>query len=400
MNPVKLISVMLSVAWVMSACQPAELANVTATPDTVLLAYTPIPTAEIFPTETMTQPPTVTATHTATATHTVTATHTPTATHTATATPTLTHTPTITPTSTETPRPLFEVLKQSEETPQPVTFGFGTVNAEATAESTEEATVEALSVPFQEPHFVFERPIAQTDGLVYWVDRTYPYGGTQFGMREVHLGVEFVNPRHTQIYAVGDGVVYYAGDDTTLTIGPRPKYYGNVIIIQHDILSPEGERVYTLYGHLQTIQVAVGDVVKTGDKIATIGDSGIAIGPHLHFEVRVGDGIDYRATRNPDLWIRPFREYGVLVGRLTATNMESQGVVIFVRTPTNNRETYTYGGDEVNSDPSWNENFSLGDLPEGDYEVIVSDRNGRVYFRQTVTIEPRKITWLDIAISR
>lgn len=286
-------------------------------------------------------------------------------------------------------------------TPTPPIQAFATQTPTAItllAEVTEEEVTP--EVAFQIPHFVMERPIEQREGMVYWVDRTYPYGATQFGMREVHLGVEFVNPRHTAILAVADGIVYYAGTDAEVVVGPRPNYYGNVLIVQHDFISPEGERVYSVYGHLQNINVEVGQAVKMGQTIATIGDSGIAIGPHLHFEVRVGDPIDYLNTRNPDLWIRPFFEYGVLVGKLTTTDSEPYGMTILVRSATSSRETYSYGSAEVNADPSWGENFTLGDLPTGDYEVIVSDRYGKVYFRQDIQIEARKITWLDIAVDR
>jgi murein DD-endopeptidase MepM/ murein hydrolase activator NlpD len=288
--------------------------------------------------------------------------------------------------------------QQLTQTPVPPIQAFATQTPTAIplfAEGT--ATLEPLA---REPHFVMERPIAQNEGFVYWVDRTYPYGGTQFGMREVHLGVEFVNPRHTTIQAVADGIVYYAGTDNDVVIGPRLKYYGNLVILQHDFITPEGERVYSLYGHMQNISVSIGQAVKAGDPIGTIGDSGIAIGPHLHFEVRVGDAIDYTKTRNPDLWIKPFFDYGVLVGRLTTTESEPYGITVFVRSATSNRETYTYGSDEVNSDPAWDENFTLGDLPKGEYEVVVSDKYGKVYFRDTITIEARKVTWLEINIDK
>lgn len=288
--------------------------------------------------------------------------------------------------------------RQQQPTPLPLIQAFATQTPNAMPLLAEATATPDL--PPREPHFVMERPIAQSDGFVYWVDRTYPYGGTQFGMREVHLGVEFVNPRHTQIQAVADGIVYYAGTDADVVIGPRLKYYGNVVILQHDFITPEGERVYSLYGHMQNIGVSIGQAVKSGDPIGAIGDSGIAIGPHLHFEVRVGDPIDHTNTRNPDLWIKPFFDYGVLVGRLTTTESAPYGITVFVRSETNNRETYTYGSDEVNPDPAWGENFTLGDLPKGEYEVVVSDKYGKVYFRDNITIEARQVTWLEIHIDK
>jgi hypothetical protein len=248
---------------------------------------------------------------------------------------------------------------------------------------------------------VLDRPIERRDDLVDYANRAYPYGGTQFGQFDVHLGIDLENARHTPIRAAAAGRVYYAGSDLELLFGPYPDYYGNLVVIAHDLLSSDGLPLYTLYGHMQRVDVRTGDIVEAGQTIGTIGDSGIALGPHLHFEVRAGIPEDYRSTRNPDLYIRPYPGFGTLAGRLVNTrDPEAYGTVITVRSATSRRETYTYGGDRVNSDPGWGENFTLGDLPEGVYEVIVSDRNGRVYFRQEVTIERGRTTWLDITIER
>lgn len=272
------------------------------------------------------------------------------------------------------------------------------VSASPTARIT--ATLSVTVVP-QLDHAVFARPIERSDALVDYVNRVYPYGGTQFGQFEVHLGVDMQNSRFTPILAAGDGVVYYAGADMQRLFGPYNDYYGNLVVIQHDLLSAEGLPVYTLYGHMQAVSVTTGQTVSVGDVIGTVGDSGIAFGPHLHFEVRVGNPEDYLSTRNPDLWIKPYFGFGTLAGRLETTQSDWRGLTVLVRSiEGRNRETYTYGGDRVNSDPSWLENFTLGDLPEGDYEVIVSDRSGRIYFRQPVTIQASATTFVEVMIDR
>jgi murein DD-endopeptidase MepM/ murein hydrolase activator NlpD len=244
-----------------------------------------------------------------------------------------------------------------------------------TPEPTVTQLVANTPTPQLEPvdHFWLERPIAQEEGLTHWLDRTYPYGGTQFGAREVHLGVEFVNGRFTPVLAAASGTVLYAGDDTTTIFGPAASYYGNLVVIQHELSAPEGGTVYTLYGHLQDIAVSTGQTVSGAERIGRIGDSGVAIGPHLHFEVRVGDPYDYRSTRNPDLWIRPYREYGTIAGSIDA----APATVIRIRSDQLQRETYVYGSDIVNPDPLWQENFTFGDLPAGTYEVFVSNEGGR-----------------------
>jgi hypothetical protein len=278
-----------------------------------------------------------------------------------------------------------------------------TNTADATARNTpttESSTIQAVSSPGYEQieHYWLKRPIAIEEGNIHWLDRTYPYGGTQFGAREVHLGVEFVNPRFTPVLAAGTGIVYFAGTDHNQRFGPAFDYYGNLVVIQHPFPSPDGLTVFSLYAHLQDIGVETGDTVNEGQAIGHIGDTGIAEGPHLHFEVRVGDPTDFHSTRNPDMWIVPYPNSGTLIGRVVGLE-NPDGIVIFVRSENSSLETYTYGGDEVNSDPSWGENFTLGDLPEGHYEVLISDSNGRNYFRNTVSIVPRVTSWIEIDLA-
>jgi len=281
-------------------------------------------------------------------------------------------TPTVTPTQAPTEQPASEIPLPS-----------------ATQPPTATPTLERAD------HYWLARPIAQEGDFVHWVDRTYPYGGTQFGTRDVHLGVEFVNPRFTAVFAAADGTILFAGEDRAIQFGPQRDYYGNLVVIEHNRPSPEGVPLYTLYGHLQDVRVEAGQPITRGERIGRVGDSGVAIGPHLHFEVRVGDVYDYRSTRNPDLWIEPYPGYGTLAGRVHGIP-NPYGVVLQVRSDDLQRETYTYGGDRVNSDPAWNENFTLSDLPAGTYEVFISNGNGRTLFRRDVTIAAGQTNWLDV----
>ncbi|MCU0510984.1 MAG: M23 family metallopeptidase [Anaerolineae bacterium] len=268
-----------------------------------------------------------------------------------------------------------------------------------TASPTTTATLVPTSTPTlpRIDHYRLRRPIARRDDLVDYVDRTYPYGSTQMGAREVHTGVEFFNRRFTPVLAAATGRVIFAGEDSSTRLGPVNDYYGNVILLQHDFLSPDGLPVFTLYGHLERVDVAAGQRVEEGQPIGQVGDSGIAIGPHLHFEVRVGDGYDFYSTRNPDLWLRPYPGFGTLAGRVTRGGILQPGVLILVRSSARTRETYTYGPERVNSDPVWQENFTLGDLPAGSYEVILGE-NGRIRFQATLTIRDGQTAFVDIAL--
>jgi murein DD-endopeptidase MepM/ murein hydrolase activator NlpD len=89
-----------------------------------------------------------------------------------------------------------------------------------------------------------------------------------------HKGVDYAAARGTPIKAAGDGKVIFAG---------RKGGYGRVLILQH------GTSYTTLYAHLKAFRkgVRVGKRVKQGQVVAYVGSSGLASGPHLHYEFRV-----------------------------------------------------------------------------------------------------------------
>ena len=87
-----------------------------------------------------------------------------------------------------------------------------------------------------------------------------------------HTGIDYGCPKGTPILASNDGEVMAAGWDLT--------GFGFRVILKH----PDGRA--TLYGHLDSIGVNVGDKVKQGQEIGISGDTGKATGPHLHFESR------------------------------------------------------------------------------------------------------------------
>lgn len=298
--------------------------------------------------------------------------------------PTATSTPTatLTPTLTLTPSATFTATLTF--TPAPPTF-------------TPSPTLSPT--PSRTDHYVFQRPIGA--GGIDYADRTYVYGDTQLMNRPVHLGLDFANPRGTPVLAAGSGVVYYAGEDTPTLFGPQADYYGRVVVIDHQFLSPEGLPVYTLYGHLDRVDVQAGQVVSVGDVIGRVGDAGVAIGSHLHFEVRVGNNPnDYLSTRNPDLWIIPYPSFGTLAGRVTGADgrlLRGVAVTIIPKAGGETRYAYTYADDTLNSDPNFGENFTYGDLEAGDYTVLISDK-GRVRFQQDVTIQRGRTTWVQSSV--
>lgn len=89
-----------------------------------------------------------------------------------------------------------------------------------------------------------------------------------------HKGVDYAAKRGTPIYAAGDGKVIFKG---------KKGGYGKVMIVQH------GSKYTTLYAHLKTYnrKLRIGSKIKQGQTIAYVGSSGLATGPHLHYEFRV-----------------------------------------------------------------------------------------------------------------
>jgi murein DD-endopeptidase MepM/ murein hydrolase activator NlpD len=88
-----------------------------------------------------------------------------------------------------------------------------------------------------------------------------------------HKGVDYAAPTGTPIKATGAGKVAFKG---------WKGGYGRVVILQH------GSKYQTVYGHMSKFaRLKNGDRVKQGQTIGYVGKSGLATGPHLHYEFRI-----------------------------------------------------------------------------------------------------------------
>jgi len=217
-------------------------------------------------------------------------------------------------------------------------------------------------------HFWFTR--AFTDAFATWGSYYYPYGTNGRGQYFWHRGIDIQNPQGTPILAAGAGTVVHAGPDIEKQLGPWPDFYGQAVVIEHTQLW-QGQPVYSLYGHVSEVLVQPGQQVQTGDVIARVGQLGVALGPHLHFEVRLG-AATYNDTRNPDLWVRPDFGYGVVAGRVVDYQnfFVPQQLVTLHRAQTPGkfwRQTFTYPDNIVNSDEELGETFTFSDVPVGRY---------------------------------
>lgn len=101
------------------------------------------------------------------------------------------------------------------------------------------------------------------------------------GRMRAHKGVDYAAPKGTPIHAAGDGVIKYHGWE---------RGYGNFVLIQHN------SHISTAYGHMSRFVKGqhVGEHVRQGEVIGYVGMTGLATGPHLHYEFRV-NGVQ----RNP-----------------------------------------------------------------------------------------------------
>ena len=246
---------------------------------------------------------------------------------------------------------------------------------------------------------ILYRPIAQVGGLQHWADRSYPYGSTQGRTRAAHLGVEFVNPRGTPVHASLAGRVIFAAADRDKLLGPALDYYGKVVILAHDAETLAGERIFTLYAHLNSIAVEFGQQVDDLDVIGTVGSTGIAIGAHLHFEVRADEPFDYLATRNPELWLRNYPGRGMVIGAVREADGEyAHEWRLTLRRDGFKREVYTYAGKRVNPDAVWGENFTISDLRAGEYELVALSETGGIAYREPIIVESQGATFVEITL--
>lgn len=239
-------------------------------------------------------------------------------------------------------------------------------------------------------HFYFARPIAADE--VNWPLANYRYGGVFFE-NITHTGVDIPARPGTSVLAAGPGTVVWAG--WGLFSGePRNENdpYGQAVALRHDF-GYNGQTLYTVYAHMRQVDVALGQWVDTGQHLGEVGDTGYTTGPHLHFEVRIGDNT-YFQTRNPELWIAPPQGWGVLAGRVMETNrelMRKKSVLIESLRTGRQWTVITYGPDSVRPDPYYNENFVVSDLPAGLYNVyIVFDGRSR---RLELEIRPGQVSY-------
>jgi murein DD-endopeptidase MepM/ murein hydrolase activator NlpD len=123
-------------------------------------------------------------------------------------------------------------------------------------------------------------------GTMTWPCPGYERVGSQFGMRyhpilhynRMHAGIDVSAPSGARLVATGSGQIIAAG---------WRGGYGNCVMIDH------GDGLVSVYAHMKSISVKVGQNVVSGATVGYVGSTGLSTGPHLHFEIRVnGSPVD------------------------------------------------------------------------------------------------------------
>ena len=125
----------------------------------------------------------------------------------------------------------------------------------------------------------FLMPITGRETSGFADARRYVAGGRV----SYHNGLDIAAPQGTPVAVANDGVVVVAG---------QYPVKGGWVMVDH------GFGVFSHYFHMSRIDVQVGQEVSRGEVIGAVGSTGLATGPHLHWEVRVG-----LAPTNPLEWV-------------------------------------------------------------------------------------------------
>ena len=129
----------------------------------------------------------------------------------------------------------------------------------------------------------FIRPLAHGYITSYYGGRIHPI----FGTASYHSGVDIAQNTGTTIMASNKGQVVGAG---------WYEGYGYAVLVYH---GAAGYDYTTLYGHMSSISVSMGQAVSRGQKLGEVGSTGWSTGPHLHFQAMYGNGYNLGSTFDP-----------------------------------------------------------------------------------------------------
>ncbi|HRY30950.1 MAG TPA: peptidoglycan DD-metalloendopeptidase family protein [Candidatus Paceibacterota bacterium] len=123
----------------------------------------------------------------------------------------------------------------------------------------------------------------------YFGNTAFAKSNPQFYSSGFHNGVDLAVPIGTNVRAAAAGKIKGFGNTDAF---PGCYSWGKWILVEHE------SGLSTLYAHLSSISVSVGQKVKQGDLIGLSGSSGISTGPHLHFTTYITQGVQIRNYRD------------------------------------------------------------------------------------------------------
>lgn len=120
----------------------------------------------------------------------------------------------------------------------------------------------------------------------------YPRGGRHWGL-DICLCTKSGSTRDSNGNSLSYGEPYYAAQGGEVIIADWHSSFGNYVVVDH------GDGKQTLYAHSKSLNVSKGDIVKKGQQLGLMGDTGNVTGPHLHFEVRIKNADGSVSRVNP-----------------------------------------------------------------------------------------------------
>lgn len=240
-------------------------------------------------------------------------------------------------------------------------------------------------------HFYFNRPLSISGTHKLNVD--YRYGYYYPEEEVVHTGIDIAGAMGDPVLAAAAGKVIFAGYGILNGANDAKDPYGLAVMIRHSF-SYEGYTIYTVYAHLKKVTVDKGDWVESGDKVGEIGMTGNTSGPHVHFEIRIENASGDK-VQNPELWIAPLVGHGVLAGRVETTmDMVMTTKELWLKSLDTGKTwtIVTYAPKTKQVDDYYHENFSIGDLPVGQYEI--STYYNWKYYKTTFFIAPGAVNFV------